>query len=95
MARREAFGKPGPVAARGFSMSFYRFVFLVVCRIVGSLAGKHTLPDQCGSVLQLAFERLNLLGKGAVVARQIFDFADRMKHSGVVAPAEAAADFGQ
>jgi len=64
-------------------------VFLGVCRIVG------TARKQSWSVLQLALERLDLLGQGAVIAGQIFDFAHRMKHGGVVATAEAAANLGQ
>jgi hypothetical protein len=48
-----------------------------------------------GLILQLALERLDFLGKGSVIAGQIFDFADGMKHGGVIASAEAAADFGQ
>jgi hypothetical protein len=66
-------------------------VFLGVCRIVGLLKRRGSI----WSVLQLAFERLDLLGKGAVIAGQIFDFAHRMKHGGVVATAEAAANLGQ
>ena len=103
MARREAFGKPGALAARGFSMAFYR-----------GLDGRQSVPEpslaarvgqswlrvtqhwlSLPSILQLALERLDLLGKGSVIARQIFDFAHGVKHRGVITSAEASADFRQ
>ena len=40
-----------------------------------------------GSILQLAFERLDFLGKGAVIAGQVFDFADRVKEAAPTDPA--------
>src|SRR3974390_396856 len=42
VARREAFGKPDPAAARGFSMSFYEFA-----GFWGLLDGKQSVLDQC------------------------------------------------
>src|SRR5471030_1293863 len=46
-------------------------------------------------LLQLAFENLDFLGQGHVVADQALDLAHRMQHGGVVAAAEAPADFRQ
>src|SRR5580700_659245 len=47
------------------------------------------------SVLELAFEPLNLFGEGGVVAGQRLDLAHGVQHGGVVAAAEPAPDLGQ
>lgn len=48
-----------------------------------------------GSILQLAFEPLDFLGEGAVIAGEIFDLADRMQDRSVIPAAETATDFRQ
>jgi len=111
VACREPFGKPGPATPRGFSMSFSRglpdreasvldrmssaFGLDLVWPRFGLGPISLVLAQYPGSILQLAFERLDLLGKGAVIAGQVFDFADRVKHGGVIPSAEPAPDFGQ
>ncbi len=45
--------------------------------------------------MKLAFEALDLLGKGGVVAGEVLDFPHRVQHGSVVPAAEPTADLGQ
>ena len=45
------------------------------------------------SVLELALERLDLLGEDVIVAGQVLDLAHGVQHGGVIAAAEPPADL--
>jgi hypothetical protein len=47
------------------------------------------------SILELALERLDLVGKRAVVGGERLDLAHGVQHGGVVAPAKSPADLRQ
>ncbi len=69
----------------------------VVC-----LSGCQSSPTRTGrtrtavkSILELTLKRLDLFGKGTVIAGQRFDLAHRVQHGCVIAAAKAAADLRQ
>jgi hypothetical protein len=51
--------------------------------------------DDAWLLLQLPLQRFDLFGQGDILGDQRLDLAHGVQHRGVVASAEAAADFGQ
>jgi hypothetical protein len=96
VARRGAFGKCGAPPGRLFPSFRTAITRLEAARsrlMFGVRRGGGPIGPP--SILELALERLDLVGKRAVVGGERLDLAHGVQHGGVVAPAKSPADLRQ